>query len=118
MIEQWLQAPHANLRRAVPEGLRPWTARKRAYFAEHPERAVELLGVLKDDESRYVQESAGNALRDISRKHMPLVLSSLRAWLAEEPASLSRRTIARFALETAVKTDPSLRQIYEGPPAQ
>jgi 3-methyladenine DNA glycosylase AlkC len=112
-IETWLRAPHANLRRAVSEGLRPWTARKRPYFAEHPDHAVALLGLLKDDESRYVQESAGNALRDISRKHFDLVLDSLRAWLAEQPGSPSRRVIARFALEAAVKTDPSLRRLYD-----
>lgn len=112
VIEAWLCAEHPNLRRAVSEGLRPWTARKRPYFAEHPDRAVALLGLLKDDESRYVQESTGNALRDISRKHFALVLDTLRAWRAEKPSSPSRRVIAKYALEAAVKTDPSLRQLY------
>ncbi len=112
-IERWLRAPHANLRRAVSEGLRPWTARGRAYFVAHPSLAVELLGRLKDDESRYVLESAGNALRDISRAHVELVLSALQSWLAERPESRSRRIVARFALELAVKKDPGLRRLYE-----
>jgi hypothetical protein len=42
-----------------------------------------------------------------------LVLDSLRAWLAEQPGSPSRRVVARFALEAAVKTDPSLRRLYD-----
>jgi hypothetical protein len=108
----WLQAPQANLRRAVSEGLRPWTAGKRRVFAGNPQLAIEMLGMLKDDPSRYVQESVGNALRDICRKHFELVLAALRAWLAEQPRSQARRTVAKFALKIAVKEDPSLRELY------
>lgn len=115
IIERWLQAPSPAVRRAVSEGLRPWTAKGRAYFAANPRAAIACLGTLKDDESRSVQESAGNALRDIGRKHFPLVLAAVRAWVAEQPRAASRRTIARFALETAVKSDPSLRAVYEHP---
>jgi 3-methyladenine DNA glycosylase AlkC len=113
LIRQWLAAPQANLRRAVSEGLRPWTASKRTVFAHDPALAIELLGMLKDDSSRYVQESAGNALRDISRKHADLVIAALRGWVAEQPESNSRRVIAKFALKNAVKQDESLRAIYE-----
>jgi 3-methyladenine DNA glycosylase AlkC len=113
IIRQWLHAPSANVRRAVSEGLRPWTASKRGYFAAHPRMAVEMLGVLKDDPSRSVQESVGNALRDISRKHPDLVLATLREWLNRKPESTARRTIAKFALERAVKEDEALRQIFE-----
>jgi 3-methyladenine DNA glycosylase AlkC len=111
-IRRWLAAPHANLRRAVSEGLRPWTASKRAIFTRNPRLAIELLGTLKDDESRYVQESVGNALRDIGRKHADLVIAALRAWIAESPASRPRRTVARYALKHAVKDDPSLRELF------
>jgi 3-methyladenine DNA glycosylase AlkC len=112
-MRRWLASPRANLRRAVSEGLRPWTASKRAVFAQNPQLAIDLLGTLKDDPSRYVQESAGNALRDIGRKHFDMVLAALRAWLAESPQSRPRKTIAKFALEHAVKADPLLRQLYE-----
>jgi 3-methyladenine DNA glycosylase AlkC len=112
VMRQWLAAPHANLRRAVSEGLRPWTASKRAVFAHNPQLAIDLLGTLKDDPSRYVQESAGNALRDISRYHLDLVIAALRAWVGEQPQSKARRTIAKFALERAVKEDETLRQIF------
>jgi 3-methyladenine DNA glycosylase AlkC len=112
VMRQWLGAPHANLRRAVSEGLRPWTASKRAVFARDPRLAIELLGTLKDDASRYVPESAGNALRDISRKHLELVIAALHEWIGESPESKARRTIAKFALKQAVKTDESLRQLF------
>jgi hypothetical protein len=113
LIRQWLGAPQPNLRRAVSEGLRPWTASKRVVFAHDPALAIELLGTLKDDPSRYVQESAGNALRDISRKHPALVIAALREWVAENPQSKSRRVIAKFALKHLAVTDPELRRLYE-----
>ena len=112
-IRAWLRAPSPNLRRAVSEGLRPWTAAKRAYFARNPRVAIDLLGTLTDDPSRYVQESVGNALRDIGRKEPAPVLAALRAWIAESPAAAPRRTIARYALKQAATADPSLRALFE-----
>jgi 3-methyladenine DNA glycosylase AlkC len=111
-IRQWLGAPRPNLHRAVSEGLRPWTASKRALFAHDPQLAIDLLGTLEDDKSRYVQESVGNALRDIGRKHGDLVIAALRAWVAGASGSKARGTIARFALKHAVKGDPSLRELF------
>jgi 3-methyladenine DNA glycosylase AlkC len=112
-MRRWLQAQQPKLRRAVSEGLRPWTAGKRAVFASNPQLAIDMLGMLRDDPSRYVLESAGNALRDISRKHFDLVLAALQYWLTERPGSHARRTVAKFALEKAVKENPSLRSLYE-----
>lgn len=113
VIRQWLRAPSPNLRRAVSEGLRPWTASKRAYFGHNPLVAIDLLGTLRDDPSRSVQESVGNALRDISRKHPELILATVRAWVGEAPESKARRVIVRHALKHAVKEDPSLREVFE-----
>lgn len=117
VMRAWLASPKPSVRRAVSEGLRPWTAAKRTPFAKDPRRAIDLLALLRDDESRSVQESAGNALRDIWRKHPAVVLDAIRAWLREDPASRPRRTIARFALERAIKDDPALQQLYAERPA-
>lgn len=35
---------------------------------------------LKDDESEYVRRSAGNAIRDISRKEKDLIRRELATW--------------------------------------
>jgi 3-methyladenine DNA glycosylase AlkC len=112
-MHRWLASSKPSIRRAVSEGLRPWTASKRAYFAARPERAVAILGTLKDDPDRKVEESVGNALRDISRRHFELVIETVKGWIGEAPESKGRRVIARFALERAVKDDPGLRGIYE-----
>lgn len=50
------------------------------YFKDHPKEAVALLASHKEDESEYVRKSAGNSLRDISRKFPELVASELYTW--------------------------------------
>src|SRR5262245_7943587 len=77
-IRSWLRDPVAGVRRAPSEGLRIWTSRP--YFREHPEVAVALLGRLRRDPSEAVRTSAGNALRDISRRHANLVRAELQRW--------------------------------------
>lgn len=78
LIQTWLGHPRPNVRRAASEGLRVWTSRP--YFKDHPEHAVALLAARRTDESEYVRKSIGNALRDISKKHGPLVAAELAGW--------------------------------------
>ncbi|MCI9144304.1 MAG: DNA alkylation repair protein [Lachnospiraceae bacterium] len=78
LIREWLSDENANVRRAVAEGLRIWT--NRSFFRENPRIAVELLAERREDGSEYVRKSAGNALRDISRKHPELILEELKKW--------------------------------------
>jgi len=91
LIKEWFADPNANIRRAASEGLRIWTSRP--YFKEHPEAAVALLASHKDDESEYVRKSAGNSLRDISKKFPELVASELHTWDLS-----SKRTMQVFKL--------------------
>lgn len=78
LIKEWFADTNANVRRAASEGLRVWASRP--YFKEHPEVAIELLASHRDDESEYVRKSAGNCLRDISKKFPDLVAAELGTW--------------------------------------
>lgn len=78
IIKEWITDLNPNVRRAVTEGLRIWTGRP--FFSEHPEVAIKFLSALKKDESEYVRKSAGNALRDISKKHKNLIRNELSTW--------------------------------------
>lgn len=78
VIDEWMKEDNCNVRRAVTEGLRIWTARP--FFKDHPNEAVERLSKLKEDESEYVRKSVGNALRDISKKHPELIRNELSSW--------------------------------------
>ena len=90
VLRAWLRDPVAGVRRAPSEGLRVWTSRP--YFREHPAVAVALLGRLRRDPSEAVRTSAGNALRDISRRHADLVRAELERWDASDERT--RQTLA------------------------
>lgn len=78
IIKTWFADDNANIRRAASEGLRVWTSRP--YFKEHPRVAIDLLASHKNDESEYVRKSAGNCLRDISKKFPQLIADELNTW--------------------------------------
>lgn len=84
-IDAWLADPQPNARRAVSEGLRPWTSKRRPYFAAHPTEAIRRLAALRSDPSDYVRHSAGNALRDIRRAHAALVDAETATWNLDDP---------------------------------
>lgn len=95
MIDDWLSDSRANVRRAVSEGLRRWTARP--YFKQHPQEAIRRLSALRADESDYVRRSAGNALRDISRKHKALIAAEVATWdLNDKRVAQTYSHAARF----------------------
>ena len=94
-IEDWLSDAHPHVRRAVSEGLRIWT--NRDYFRQQPLKAIALLSALRDDQSDYVRQSVGNALRDISRKHAALVRAELNTCDTEAPqVAQTHQLAARF----------------------
>jgi hypothetical protein len=93
-IDAWLADRHPNARRAVSEGLRPWTAKGRAHFARQPREAIRRLAALRADPSAYVRHSAGNALRDIRRAHAELVDAETATWnLADPRAAFTYRRV-------------------------
>jgi 3-methyladenine DNA glycosylase AlkC len=95
VIREWLADPVPNVRRAVTEGLRIWTARP--FFCDHPELAIRLLSDLYGDPSEYVRKSVGNALRDISRKHGELVRIELQGWnTIDKRIAQTHKLAARF----------------------
>ncbi len=91
LIRDWFADANANIRRAASEGLRIWTSRP--YFKENPQAAIAMLASHKDDESEYVRKSAGNSLRDISKKFPDLVAAELHTWDLS-----SKRTMQVFKL--------------------
>jgi 3-methyladenine DNA glycosylase AlkC len=74
-----------NARRAVSEGLRPWTSKSRPYFARQPAEAIRRLAALRADPSDYVRHSAGNALRDVRRAFPDLVDAETATWDRADP---------------------------------
>lgn len=95
VIIDWLSDESPNVRRAVTEGLRIWTARP--YFKDHPADAIALLSQHRADPSEYLRKSVGNALRDISRQHADLVRAELARWdLSDKRLTLTHRLASKL----------------------
>ena len=102
IMREWMNSDNANTRRAVTEGLRIWTSRP--YFKDEPEKAIELIASLKDDESEYVRKSVGNSLRDMSKKCPDLVKTELLNWdLSSKRVSQVYKLASKLLLDKLYK---------------
>lgn len=102
-LRQWASDENHHVRRLVSEGTRPrlpWAMRLRA-FQQDPTPVLELLELLKDDESLYVRRSVANNLNDIGKDHPEILAATCRRWLKD--ATPEREWLVRHALRSAVK---------------
>jgi 3-methyladenine DNA glycosylase AlkC len=87
MLRKWTRDKNQNVRRLVSEGTRtrlPW-AQQLQIFVEDPRPVIELLDLLKDDSSRFVQKSVANNLNDIGKDHPELAVDVARGWQKASP---------------------------------
>jgi 3-methyladenine DNA glycosylase AlkC len=97
LLEPWTHLGDPNLRRFASEVTRPrgvWSSHIPLLKAE-PWLAAELLGELRADSSRYVQNSVGNWLNDASKTRADWVAAICDAWLARAPEPATIRICAR-----------------------
>jgi len=94
----WVMSPSERLRRFACEAIRP-----RGVWCSHipdlvqaPERALPVLAPLRDDPSRYVQDSVGNWLNDAAKAQPDWVRGLCARWLAEGESE-ARRYICKRA---------------------
>lgn len=102
-LREWASDPSHHVRRLVSEGTRPrlpWAMRLRA-FQKDPAPVLELLELLKDDESLYVRRSVANNLNDIGKDHPAILAETCRRW--QDGATPERQWLIRHALRSAVK---------------
>jgi len=107
-LREWTTEPSEHVRRLVSEGTRPrlpWAPRLRR-FMDDPTPVVELLELLRDDESEYVRRSVANNINDIAKDHPDVALDIARRWwpsTGRPDLDLRRRRLIRHALRTLVK---------------
>jgi 3-methyladenine DNA glycosylase AlkC len=113
LLKQWAAYSDHNVRRLVSEGTRPrlpWGMRL-SMFVDDPSPVIELLELLKDDESEYVRRSVANNLNDIAKDHPELVVDIAERWMQEvseagtnkKGASKNRERLVRHACRTLIK---------------
>lgn len=102
-LREWASDPDAHVRQLVSEGTRlrlPWAMRV-PWLDANPERAIELLELLKDDPASLVRRSVANNLNDLGKVYPALLTRTCDAWV--EGASPERRALVEHALRSAVK---------------
>ena len=116
-LREWVDDPSEHPRRLVSEGTRPrlpWAPRLKGFQAD-PAPVIELLELLKDDESEYVRRSVANNLNDIAKDHPDLVVQIAQRWWGD--ADDNRRRLIRHGLRSLIKAgNPgALRVLGYGP---
>jgi 3-methyladenine DNA glycosylase AlkC len=99
----WARDEDPRVRRLVSEGTRlrlPW-AQRVAWLDANPRRVIELLELLKDDDTSLVRRSVANNLNDLGRVHPELVIETCRRWSAG--AGPEREKLLRHALRSLIK---------------
>jgi 3-methyladenine DNA glycosylase AlkC len=102
-LRKWTRDENAHVRRLVSESTRlrlPWATRV-AWLDANPERVLELLEKLKDDETTLVRRSVANNLNDLGKLHPKLLTKTCARWFDE--SSPERTALVAHALRSAVK---------------
>mgnify|MGYP000090009368 FL=1 len=79
-MKLWSQSSNEHLRRLSSEGCRPrlpWAVAL-PIFKQNPTKALEIIELLKNDKSVYVQKSVANNLNDISKDNPHLVIEFVK----------------------------------------
>ena len=103
VLRKWISDESQYVRRLVSEGTRPrlpWASRLPSFQA-NPTPIIELLEILKNDESLLVRRSVANNLNDIAKDHPDLVVDILNKW--KPSASEEIIWIINHASRTLVK---------------
>ncbi|MCF6330436.1 MAG: DNA alkylation repair protein [Sulfurimonas sp.] len=82
-MKKWALSKNEHLRRLASEGCRPrlpWAIALNE-FKKNPKEVIEILELLKDDESEYVRKSVANNINDISKDNPNFSVELTKRWL-------------------------------------
>lgn len=86
VLHRWAVSENEHVRRLAAEAARPrgvWVAHIET-FKKEPQPVLELLDILKSDQSLYVRKAVANCLNDISKDHPNLLLETAAKWIGNQ----------------------------------
>lgn len=101
-IKNWATDENEHVRRLCSEGMRPrlpWGGNLYQYRKD-PTPVLQILELLKEDESYYVRKSVANNLNDISKDNTEIVIQTAKAWRGNNNET---NWIIRHGLRTLIK---------------
>jgi len=104
-MKSWAKNKNFHVRRLTSEGIRtnlPW-AMKMPQFINDPTPIIEIISLLKDDPSRYVQKSVANNINDLLKVNYPVAIDLVTTW-SKKP-SPSCKWIIKHALRNLIKKE-------------
>ena len=108
----WTKSSNEHVRRLASEGCRsrlPW-AIALDDFKYNPSQVLEILEVLKDDESPYVRKSVANSLNDISKDNPNILKSIVKEWIGK---NTQRDALLKHASRTLLKSsDKDILELF------
>ena len=82
-MKLWARSKNEHIRRLASEGSRPrlpWAIALQKY-KENPKEILDILEILKDDDSLYVRKSVANNLNDISKDNPQILKDITKKWI-------------------------------------
>ncbi len=103
VMYQWSKSDNLHLKRLASEGTRPYLpwGIKLQQFINDPTPVLPILEQLKNDPSKYVQNSVANNLNSISKDNPDIVIKTLREWKKNPTKTID--WITKHALRTLFK---------------
>ncbi len=111
-MELWAIDKNEHIRRLASEGCRPrlpW-AIALSKFKQNPKEILNILYILKDDESLYVRKSVANSLNDISKDNPHILKDITKNWIG---INKNRDWILKHGCRTLLKNgDTEILEIF------
>ncbi len=98
----WATSENHHIRRLSSEGCRPrlpWAVALQE-FKKDPQEILQILEILKDDDSLYVRKSVANSINDISKDNPDIVIDLAKRWIDKNS---NRDWIVKHGCRTLLK---------------
>ena len=105
-MKRWTLSNNEHVRRLASEGCRPrlpWAIALND-FKNNPKEVIEILELLKNDDSEYVRKSVANNINDISKDNPEITIKLTKKWLGY---SKNRDKLLKHGCRTLLKSGNS-----------